>query len=297
MRAGPLSNAAVVEILNRRFVSVYTSNEDYFGKHAVVSAAERAALEKIHRAAHEAKLSVGTVHAYVLTPEGTPIDSLHVAEAAKVERTREMLEHCLERLGAKENSHVVPGSPQSMPPRVASDALVLHLTARYLRREGNAFVPLPDAGLGQTRNASWQAYPAENWIVYSRTEATGWIGSDSLQVGSTWPIDRELAKKLLVHFYPPTECNDTSRNRLQEYSLHARVIWNRDDVARARLDGRIELAHRFYPGREDDNAATAQLVGYLDFEPSTRRVLTFRLVTDAATYARQPFGVAVRSVR
>ena len=34
MRAGPLSDAKVIALLNRAFVCVYTVNEDYVGKNA-----------------------------------------------------------------------------------------------------------------------------------------------------------------------------------------------------------------------------------------------------------------------
>ena len=46
------------------------------------------------------------------------------------------------------------------------------------------------------------------------------------------------------------------------------------------------MTHRFYPGREDGNIVDATVVGYLDFEPATRRVRRLRLVTDRASYGQ-----------
>ena len=51
------------ETLNGYFVPVYTSNEDYRDNGSAPKD-ERAAYEKIYRAALARKLSTGTVHAY-----------------------------------------------------------------------------------------------------------------------------------------------------------------------------------------------------------------------------------------
>jgi hypothetical protein len=40
----------------------------------------------------------------------------------------------------------------------------------------------------------------------------------------------------------------------------------------------------------------APVVGYVDFEPATRRVIRLRLVTDGASYGKGTLEVAVRSV-
>ena len=56
------------------------------------------------------------------------------------------------------------------------------------------------------------------------------------------------------------------------------------------------MTHRFYPCREDGNIVDATVVGYLDFEPATRRVRRLRLVTDRASYGRGTLDVAVRSL-
>src|SRR5688500_13505152 len=96
MRAGPLSKKPVSDTLNRYFVPVYTSNEDYRDDGAAPPE-ERAAYQKVYRAALAAKLSTGTVHAYVLSPDGEPVDSLHVAEAARGDNVLKMLNRAVER--------------------------------------------------------------------------------------------------------------------------------------------------------------------------------------------------------
>ena len=79
---------------------VYVSNED-FRPGGSASPEEKKERDRILREAGAAKLSVGTVHAYVLGPDGHPIDSLHVAEAAKVEPMTDMLERGVAKLGTR----------------------------------------------------------------------------------------------------------------------------------------------------------------------------------------------------
>jgi acyl-CoA carboxylase subunit beta len=86
MRAGPLSDPEVAQLLNQYFVPVYVSNEDY-GETPQVSAEEDAERTRIFRQGHQLGLSVGTVHVYLLDPDGDgsgaaeaqrhPVDELH----------------------------------------------------------------------------------------------------------------------------------------------------------------------------------------------------------------------------
>src|SRR3954469_18011570 len=83
MRAGPLSSPEVVATLNRSFVPVYLSNEDY-AEGGPVPEAERRERDRIIREAAARGLSTGTVHVYILDPDGHAADSAHVAEGAKL---------------------------------------------------------------------------------------------------------------------------------------------------------------------------------------------------------------------
>src|SRR6185436_400770 len=135
MRAGPLSNTKVISLLNRCFVPVYAANEDY-RQGGVQPADEKAEYNRIFKEAHAAKLSVGTVHVYILSPGGHPIDSLHVATAAKTDRLIDLLERTVEKLNVREGRAVVSPLAQSAPPQSAPDSLVLHLTSRSLDGRG-----------------------------------------------------------------------------------------------------------------------------------------------------------------
>jgi hypothetical protein len=296
MRAGPLSNAEVIALLNGHFVPVFVSNEDY----TLLGPApldERAQRDRIWREASEAGLSSGSVHAYVLDPDGRVIDSLHVAEAARVERTREMLQKASERLRTTPGEPLIPSAPQSAPPNAAAGDVVLHLVARYLRKQEGQLAPLTaEANLGKTRNASWQAYPAENWMVLTRDESAALLPKEAAKVGQSWDIDSQMATKLLIHFYPSTECNDVEKNSIEHVELECTIQRIEQGVARAHLRGRLKMKHPFYPGRRDENVVETSLRGYLDFEPGTKTVRQLRLVTEDARYAGMHFGATLSSI-
>src|SRR5258706_13266780 len=112
MRAGPLSNSQVISILNQYFVPVYAVNDDYRdgGRQPP---AEKAEYDRIFKEAAAAKLSTGTVHVYILSPDGHPLDSLHVATAAKTERLMELLQQTIKKLRVPKGQRLVGPEPQS----------------------------------------------------------------------------------------------------------------------------------------------------------------------------------------
>jgi hypothetical protein len=239
-------------------------------------------------------LSAGTVHVYLLDPDGRPVGSQHVAVASKVEELTGLLERTVERLKVPAGKTVVPPSSQSAAPKADAGALVLHLVARNVVRKGGEDVP-HKAVLGTSRSGNWGAYPVEDWIVLGKAEWSRLVPKGRLAPGMAWDVDREVAARVLRHFYPSTENNDVSRNRIDRQELKATVVSVRDGVVRARLDGRLRMKHTFYY-RDDDNFVEARLLGFLDIDAATGRVVNWQLITTEATYGRTRFGVAVRTV-
>jgi hypothetical protein len=282
----------VISLINRYFVPVYTSNED-FRASGPAPAEERKELQRIVHETLKAKLSAGTVHVYILK-DGHPIDSQHVATAAKVDKLAEMLERTVTKLGLKEGKPIVPATPQSRTPKCESGSLVLHLVARNVTRKGDEDVPVRPK-LGDTRSGNWGAYPAEDWIILSETEQRALLPAGDVKVGSSWDLDRDVAAKILVNVYPSTENNDTRKNKIDAQTLKGTVVSVKDGVVRARLDGQLTMQHSFYH-KEDGNVVNATLVGFIEFEPG-KAIRSLELVTTRATYARMNFGVVVRSVR
>jgi hypothetical protein len=277
MRAGPFSESAVINLLNRAFVCVYTVNEDYSGKDPVVPAEERKELERIRQEGYKKKLSVGTVHAYVLTPDGHTHDSLHVASASTKNNTLAMLEKAVVQFKAKEGEPVVKPVPQSAPPKTAADALMLHLVSR-----------------GDDRG-SWGEFPAENWIVLTREEWSKLIPADPVKQGQSWDLDREVSARVLAYFYPQTENNNATPSRIEKHTLKAKALSVKDGVTTARLDGTLKMQHAFYPGRpKETQPIEATVVGLMTLTPG--KPPSLQLVTLEAVHGKRPFKTAVRTI-
>src|SRR3989442_6005519 len=115
MRAGPLSNPKVISLLNRYFVPVYVTNEEY-KEGGGAPPDEKVEYERIFQQALRKGLSTGTVHVYILSPAGEPIDSLHVVEASKMDRLVHLLQSAVESLKTAEGSPVAQPTSQSAPP-------------------------------------------------------------------------------------------------------------------------------------------------------------------------------------
>ena len=277
MRAGPLSSPRVIDLLNSRFVPVFAVNEDY-REGGDAPAEEKALYDSIYREALEKHLPAGTVHAYVVDSNGHPTDSLHVAEAAKTERLVAMLERATAgRPTSREASPLVKPRSLSVAPKAEVGSVVLHLTARG---HGNC----------------WDDFPSENWIVLGPREREELLPHGAVKSGTRWEVREDVATMILTHFYPQTENNDVSTHRFERRSLKGEVVAVENGVARAKVGGAVQMTHRFYPGREDDNVVKAEVVGILEFEPATGHVRRFLLVTDEASYGKGSLDVAVRSV-
>ncbi|HKS37023.1 MAG TPA: hypothetical protein VJW76_07530 [Verrucomicrobiae bacterium] len=275
MRAGPLSNSKVISLLNRYFVPVYATNEDY-RENGAAPREEKAEYNRVFKESHAAKLSTGTVHVYILNPEGHPIDSLHVASASKTGHLVEVLEGAIRKLGAREGQAVVPPAAQCARPSCEAGSLTFHLTARSLDGRG-----------------AWSEFPVENWIVLGQNEWKKLLPTLEVRAGAAWEVDRDVANRFLTHFYPATENNDVSKNHLEQISLKATVVSIEGGVARARLDGELRMRHSFYH-KEDGKIVEATVVGFMDFDSKRPALRSLNLVTDKATYGGGSFGIAMR---
>lgn len=283
-----LSSPQVISLLNRYYVPVYVSNEDYTPGGAATPT-EKKELQRIFQEGYAAKLSVGTVHVYVLKPDGRLLDSMHVAQAAKPENLIAMLERSEKKLGTPAGEPIVPPKP-AMHSAVEPGTVMLHLTSRYLQRKGDGY------SLVETSTGDWSALPSEDWIPLKPAEQAKLLPVQAV-IGSSWDVDKETAVRLLQHFYPPTENWESEKNPMETYELKGRVTTLRNGAATAWLEGRLNMKHTFYH-KEDNNRAQATIVGWMEFDAKTKRLRTLHLVTDQADYGdknMQSYGVAVTS--
>ena len=283
MRAVSLSDDRVISILNSSFVPVFTSNEDYRDGGAA-PADERALLNAIRQDGLKKGLSVGTVHAFVISPAGSVIDSRHTVDAAKPDSLLAMLRSVSERLAVKPGPRLV--GARNAPPAPA-EGLTLSVTARYLERR--------DGKLGLVENAggNWSALPGQDRVTITADEVRQMIRGTPAMEGPGW-------ERLLLRFYPPTENNDCAKNKITAHNISVRRLNNEGVVWRHTFSGTLRMKHPFYH-KDDDWRVEASFAGYFDVDTNKAVVRKFRMVTESAEYVngsgqRLPFGVAVREV-
>jgi hypothetical protein len=286
MRAGPLSDTKVIDLLNSYFVPVYIANEEYT-RDGTATAGEKAArarmLTEAWKVAGEQDGGVfmaSDAACYVLGPDGHVVVALRLPNCLENHRVIAMLEGAVKKLNATKGPTLVPPSPQAdvFTPKVTPGSLGLHLTARYI----------PGGG-------TWKQLPGEDIIVLERDEWAKLIPANAT-VGASWEIDKDVAAKLLISFYPPSSNRDPSTNRIEGSPLRATVVSVKDGAARVRLDCNLRMKHRFLPIKDDDKYVEAKVVGFVDCDPAKRQIQKVRLVTENATYNGNTFGVAVRSI-
>jgi hypothetical protein len=257
----------VIETLNAHFVCVFTSNEDYDGATASVPKDERAELERIRHEGYDAKMSVGSVHVYLLSPDGKLRDSLHVAAAAEKDNLQQALDRMVDRYKISAGRPVVAPVPLSgILHKAPEGGALVHITAR---REGRG---------------SWGEFPGENWPAFTAEEWTQFLAVPAgAKAGDRWTLDAALTRRILNHFHPQTEdCSDKDRNDLKVASLTAEL----QSDGSLRLSGKVTLMRAFYPGRKDLILTTASLAGF----SSEGR---FMLVTlDDARFGKEKFFAA-----
>jgi hypothetical protein len=278
----------VIELLNHYFVPVFTSNEDY-QEGGSAPREERAELRRLQLEGYAKKLSVGTVHAFVIGPDGHLFSSLHTAEAAKPPKLIAMLEEAVANFKTPAGSPIVrPSAPAA--PVCSADSIRLYITARYLQRKGDDYDLTEDPGGG------WAASPGTEWLCVPKND---WSGLLPPSDAARWKLPQSFVERLLTHFYPPTENNDLEKNRFESADLSATVSERKGAITTVKIEGRLRMKHDFYH-KEDGKYVDASVVGFAEVDTGSGRVKSFNLVTDRADYREAdgktflPFGVAVR---
>ena len=269
MRAGPLSDPKIIEMLNAYFVPVYISNEEY-EQEGSAPAAEKLERNRIWHEAHQKKLSSGTVHVYLLTPDGDVFNSLHVAHAIEKNNLRAALAKAIAEQKLTPGKPLIPPAPQSMAPKHAADDAVLHVIARG------------------TGHGSWREFPGENWIVLSKQEQAAF--GDKADAN----IHAGIARKILTYFYPQTENNNATPSRIEEASLHKVEVKSTDSVTAFRLEGKVRLKHAFYPHKPGNSEVVAPVLGWVEYDSREKKIISFRLATDDAHYGKEAIEVVAK---
>jgi hypothetical protein len=286
MRTGPFAMDNIIGLLNKYYVPFYVANEDWTGA-GKLPAEDKAAIQKIVHAAHQARMRCGSVSMYITDPDGKTIDALRVPQAYEpVQNTVDLLQRNIDKLKVKEGRPLVKPAPQSAPPDAESDALVLHVMVR----EDN-------------QKQSWQSYPAENWLIFPKADWSKFLPpagakTPSTPLGTRWEVDPAVAKRLLTFFYPGTEdthSNQVDRNAIETATIQASVQSNGGAKTLVRLDATLKMTRPFYPGHPEHKPVPleAKAVGYMEIVSS--KIASFRMATESATFGAKKFGVAVEN--
>ena len=278
MRAGPLSNSKIIDLLNRYYVPVTSSNEEA-DNGGTGPPAEKAERQRIYLDFYAKKLPLGDVNVYIVGPDGSSVAGLDIGSAMDAGKLSAFLTRVATQLHTAPGPPAVKPHPQSAAPASAADALVLHLVSRSL------------AG------GSWHEVPAENWIVLSRAEWTQLLPGEAPALKSSWEVPRPVAVKMAEWIYPQNEeKTQVNRSRVDVAAFRMTVMAAENGLARARIDGKVRLKHTFYPGGNAEDYADSELLGFMDFDVSKRTVQRLRFVTNKAIYAGVEFRASLVSM-
>lgn len=277
MRTGSFSQTNIIEKLNAYFVPFYSVNEDHEASGSAAET-EKREVDRIRREALSKQMSSGSVHVYIMSPSGAVLGTLHVADASQPEKLIALMDRVVREQKTQAGKPVVKPTPQSFAPKCERGGIVLHLTSRPLKGGG-----------------SWDGI-SENWITLDVNEVQSLLPKNRIKVALGWSPDRKSFSSILRHFYPVTENNDTSKNKIEAQSVKATLLSQKGRLALVRLEGSLRMAHWFYH-KPDDKVVEASFAGYMEFDTVRRVIKRFRIATQEAKYGGGTFGVTVRMVQ
>src|SRR5262249_5932784 len=153
-------NDRVISLLNSYFVPVYISNQDYTAS-GTAPEEEKVEVYRLRRAAAEAKIPDHHNQVWILNPQGHPLGTMETCHAAISKQLIEYLESYLPEPRYEGRPPLIKPMTQSRRPQTAPDAVVLHLTGRYLERKDDEYVP-EQMVFGRSENYHGRGIPAEN---------------------------------------------------------------------------------------------------------------------------------------
>jgi hypothetical protein len=266
MRASSLSDKGIIELLSRYYIPVWLSTDD----HGLVAkdAAEQAEYVCYRKLAKAQGLSAGNVQAYLILPDGKLLTTLHVAEAAKADVLRPLLQRTVDDLKLEprrpaESSGDKAASvrPRSRP--TGKDAVEFHIGVRHLGPRGK-----------------WGL--AEDWVEITSQECADFVPRKP-EKGFAWDVPAATANKLYRYFFPPGPNYDAGNGAVEESSLTASVAAVEDGHALVLFHGNFKLHHRI-GGKQTDGQIRARVSGYALIDSANRKLMELALVTDDADF-------------
>ena len=271
MRMGPFSDPVVIDLLNRFFVPVQLSTDRYL-KDQATPAEERMLLRDIWKDATQKELPHGTVHVYLVLPDGTVHDAMHVRDAAQTDRLLKFLRRSLGQLKTAGGKKLVEEPIARRIPRAnAADSLIVHIAAEYTDQPGTV---------------------GEDWVILEKNEWQCFVPAAETREG--WNIDEHVARKLLLNLYPFSQDWDVSHNEFSKCELQAQVISRDEEETLVSVRGRLQMSHNRYTNQKPE-LVDAEIVGTIAIKQN--ELPTFKLTTGQATYGGRPFDGLISNAR
>ena len=196
---------------------------------------------------------------------------MHVEKAMQLDQLMPWLRDVSTNCGTVPGATLVPPSTTLKCPSIAKDELALHLRAQYLDR-ATSYV--------------------DDWIVLKRREWSQFVASPNEHEATHWSIDPELAKKVLLRFYPYSADWSLDLEKIKSAEMQLRLLKEEVGVRTLGIEGSIQRVQNRQPGRVPLDLKL-EVVGLVKVRAKELPVLT--LTTFHAQFGQHPFDGIMQS--
>jgi hypothetical protein len=263
MRAGPLSDPNVLEVLQTYYVPVFAQNEDYHD-HSKKAESERAEYHRIHAEALAKGFTASLVHVYILTPDGQVQDAMRVESASRTATCLELLKKNAARIDPKTLKSISRRDPP------ASDS-----------GEFAAFILRTRSMDGR---AAWTDFDPEVRVTLSLEHLKTLLPPPGATIGTKWNPGRTCIEALFRPMIPAIE-RDASGI---ESKLSGTIIAVEQSMTRVRLEGQIVLKD---PNHPENPLLYVELIGVMETD-ANGRLRAFKLASQQAMYGFGEYAVS-----
>ena len=284
MRASSLSSPQVIDLLDRYFVPVLFSLDDYHhDKKGKKNEEEWARIRALARSHGYPK---GTVCVYLIDTKGDVIESMLVDQAMQPNKLVPMLKRAIEREKVE---------PRGQPARRTSLARAAGLGSE---KPSAQKIHIWTRNLG----SNWSLGVGEDRIDLTPEEWTAFLPAPRVVTGQSWSIPRKVADKIYPYFFPPIKNYNAANSVILKASLTATAASVSKQEIRLTLHGALEMDHPLRdadkpspPGAKTNGRIRAAVVGSAVIDRDAKKVRVLQLLADNADYIWHWQGKPVNS--
>jgi hypothetical protein len=264
MRVSSLSDARVIRLVTTYFVPVWLSRDAY--QQQAPPREEWTELQRIDQEQARRGLAGGAVCVFLLDPDGSVAAAQLVQKACNPDNLVPFLQECIDgsHLRQRDTAAVnrTRAGPRALQPISGPDRLVLHTWTRYQDMQ-------PNRGTSQ------------DWVEYTAAEWARLLPPPGLASGRSWRVPRAVADRLCERCYPPSPSWSVKECKVVDAQLDATAVPISLREVRVRLEGKLTLVHPA-EGKETDRRVKADVLGYLRYDPTQKKITSFVLASREA---------------